>query len=168
MARRNPKPRDSKERILAAALALFGERGYGNTSIDEIAARADLTKGALYYYFADKGISRAICTTRSGRVSRPRRCASSTRRPARSRTCVAPSMRISRLYRTCRRPASFFASSGPYQRSVSRGAPSTRRRSASFRNSSRRGSTVLKSRRSTQACSRTCWLAHSPRQRCTS
>ncbi|MEW6271253.1 MAG: TetR/AcrR family transcriptional regulator [Thermodesulfobacteriota bacterium] len=54
MARRDPKPRDSKERILAAALALFGERGYASTSIDDIAARAGLTKGALYYYFEDK------------------------------------------------------------------------------------------------------------------
>ncbi len=54
MGRRNPKPRDSKDRILAAALSLFGERGYVNTSIDEIATRAGLTKGALYYYFEDK------------------------------------------------------------------------------------------------------------------
>ena len=54
MARRNPKPRDSKDRILAAALALFGERGYAVTSVDDIAARAGLTKGALYYYFTDK------------------------------------------------------------------------------------------------------------------
>src|SRR5579875_2257329 len=54
MARRDPKPRDSKERILAAALALFGERGYMATSVDDIAARAGLTKGALYYYFRDK------------------------------------------------------------------------------------------------------------------
>jgi AcrR family transcriptional regulator len=54
MARRHPKPRDSKDRILAAALALFGEHGYTETSIDDIAARAGLTKGALYYYFEDK------------------------------------------------------------------------------------------------------------------
>ena len=54
MARRNPKPRDSKDRILAAALALFGERGYAVASVDDIAARAGLTKGALYYYFRDK------------------------------------------------------------------------------------------------------------------
>src|SRR5262249_53013987 len=54
MARRQPKPRDSKDRILSAALALFGERGYAATSVDDIAARAGLTKGALYYYFADK------------------------------------------------------------------------------------------------------------------
>ncbi len=54
MARRDQKPRDSKDRILAAALALFGERGYAATSIDDIAGRAGLTKGALYYYFKDK------------------------------------------------------------------------------------------------------------------
>lgn len=54
MARRHPKPRDSKDRILAAALALFGERGYTEASIDEIAVRAGLTKGALYYYFENK------------------------------------------------------------------------------------------------------------------
>jgi len=54
MARRHPKPRDSRDRILAAALELFGERGYAATSVDDIAARAGLTKGALYYYFADK------------------------------------------------------------------------------------------------------------------
>ena len=54
MARRHPKPRDSRDRILAAALALFGERGYAATSVDDIAARAGLTKGALYYYFTDK------------------------------------------------------------------------------------------------------------------
>ena len=54
MARRHPKPRDSRDRILSAALALFGERGYAGTSIDDIAARATLTKGALYYYFSDK------------------------------------------------------------------------------------------------------------------
>jgi AcrR family transcriptional regulator len=54
VARRSPKPRDSKDRILAAALSLFGERGYAVASIDDIAARARLTKGALYYYFTDK------------------------------------------------------------------------------------------------------------------
>jgi TetR/AcrR family acrAB operon transcriptional repressor len=54
MARREPKPRDSKDRILVAALALFTERGYAAASVDEIAARAGLTKGALYYYFTDK------------------------------------------------------------------------------------------------------------------
>ena len=53
MARRSPKVIDTKQRILDAARALFGERGYYNVSVDEIAARAGVTKGALYYYFTD-------------------------------------------------------------------------------------------------------------------
>ena len=53
MARRSPKVIDTKQRILDAARALFGERGYYNVSVDEIAAHAGVTKGALYYYFAD-------------------------------------------------------------------------------------------------------------------
>ena len=54
MARREPQPRDTKERVLAAALDVFGEQGYAPASVEEIAARAGLTKGAVYYYFADK------------------------------------------------------------------------------------------------------------------
>ncbi|MFC4161663.1 TetR/AcrR family transcriptional regulator [Chitinimonas lacunae] len=40
--------------ILAAALALFGERGYANTRLDDVASRAGVTKGTLYLYFANK------------------------------------------------------------------------------------------------------------------
>src|ERR1041384_4885221 len=54
MARRDPVPRDTKERILQAALEVFEERGYHAASIDLIAAKAGTTKGAVYYYFADK------------------------------------------------------------------------------------------------------------------
>jgi AcrR family transcriptional regulator len=53
MARRDPRVVDTKQRILDAALALFGERGYHDVSVDEITARAGVTKGALYYYFSD-------------------------------------------------------------------------------------------------------------------
>jgi AcrR family transcriptional regulator len=53
MARRDPRVVDTKQRILDAALALFGEHGYHDVSVDEIAARAGVTKGALYYYFSD-------------------------------------------------------------------------------------------------------------------
>ncbi|MBP1688246.1 MAG: Transcriptional regulator, TetR family [Deltaproteobacteria bacterium] len=53
MARRSPRVVDTKERILTAALKLFGERGYYNVGVDEIAAAAGVTKGALYYYFTD-------------------------------------------------------------------------------------------------------------------
>jgi AcrR family transcriptional regulator len=54
MARRSPAPRDTRERILRSALEVFEERGYRAASIDEIAARAGVTKGAIYYWFTDK------------------------------------------------------------------------------------------------------------------
>jgi AcrR family transcriptional regulator len=37
--------------LLAAARKVFGERGYGAATLDEIAAEAGLTRGALYYNF---------------------------------------------------------------------------------------------------------------------
>ncbi len=40
--------------ILAAAEHLFGERGYEATSVDEIAARARVAKGAVYHHFIRK------------------------------------------------------------------------------------------------------------------
>ena len=43
-----------KEQILLAALGLFGDKGYQNTSINDIAKRADLSKGLLYNYFESK------------------------------------------------------------------------------------------------------------------
>jgi len=46
--------RDTKERILKAALDVFSEQGYLAASVEEIAARAGMTKGAVYYWFRDK------------------------------------------------------------------------------------------------------------------
>lgn len=44
----------SIEKLLGAALALFVTRGYQATSVEEVAARAELTKGAVYFYFRSK------------------------------------------------------------------------------------------------------------------
>ena len=44
----------STEQVLASALTLFVTRGYGATSIDDIAGDAGLTKGAVYFYFKGK------------------------------------------------------------------------------------------------------------------
>jgi TetR/AcrR family acrAB operon transcriptional repressor len=44
----------STEQVLASALKLFVTRGYGSTSIDDIARDAGLTKGAVYFYFKGK------------------------------------------------------------------------------------------------------------------
>lgn len=40
--------------LLAAALELFVERGYAGTKLDEVAARAGVSKGTLYLYFDNK------------------------------------------------------------------------------------------------------------------
>jgi AcrR family transcriptional regulator len=46
--------RDTRERVMAVALEEFSARGYHATSIEDIAAKAGVTKGAVYYYFRDK------------------------------------------------------------------------------------------------------------------
>lgn len=40
--------------LTAAALALFVERGFKATRLEDVAARAGVTKGTLYLYFKDK------------------------------------------------------------------------------------------------------------------
>lgn len=40
--------------LMAAALELFVERGFAATKLDDIAARAGVSKGTLYLYFASK------------------------------------------------------------------------------------------------------------------
>jgi AcrR family transcriptional regulator len=56
MARRavRRRPEISRGEILDAALACFAERGYHETSVDDIAARAGLSKGAIYWHFEGK------------------------------------------------------------------------------------------------------------------
>jgi AcrR family transcriptional regulator len=44
----------TREAILAAAHRQFGERGYGNVTIDQIAAEAKVAKGAVYHHFITK------------------------------------------------------------------------------------------------------------------
>lgn len=54
----SPRVRAKRERrreeILRAALRAFREHGYHQTTLDDIAARLDVRKGALYHYFPDK------------------------------------------------------------------------------------------------------------------
>jgi AcrR family transcriptional regulator len=44
----------SMERLLAAARTLFVSRGYLSTTLEQIAAAAGLTKGAVYFHFGSK------------------------------------------------------------------------------------------------------------------
>jgi AcrR family transcriptional regulator len=43
-----------EERIIAAAVKLFAERGFDATSVQEVVEVAGVTKGALYHYFDSK------------------------------------------------------------------------------------------------------------------
>ncbi|MBI0584133.1 MAG: TetR/AcrR family transcriptional regulator [Methanomassiliicoccus sp.] len=47
-------PQDRKNEFIEAAEALFNEKGYENTSIDDIVARMGVAKGLFYYYFNSK------------------------------------------------------------------------------------------------------------------
>jgi AcrR family transcriptional regulator len=40
--------------LLVAALELFGTEGFADTSLDDVVARAQVTKGALYHHFGSK------------------------------------------------------------------------------------------------------------------
>jgi AcrR family transcriptional regulator len=50
--RRAPAQRPGE--ILEAALALFVEKGFAGTRLEDVAARAGLSKAAIYLYFEDK------------------------------------------------------------------------------------------------------------------
>lgn len=55
--RKDERPGD----IVAAALAVFGEKGFAGARIEEIAKRAGVSKGTLYLYFETKAdIFRAV------------------------------------------------------------------------------------------------------------
>ncbi len=47
--------------ILEVAAEVVAERGYQNTSLDEVAERLDLAKASLYYYFDSKQALVAAC-----------------------------------------------------------------------------------------------------------
>src|SRR5580765_6241254 len=51
MARWEP---DSRDRLAQAALELYGERGFDQTTAAQIAARAGLTERTFFRHFADK------------------------------------------------------------------------------------------------------------------
>ncbi|MEU5940213.1 TetR/AcrR family transcriptional regulator [Micromonospora sp. NPDC047548] len=54
-AERRRAPRGSaRQSIVAAATELFARRGYEATSVQEIVAAAEVTKGALYHWFGSK------------------------------------------------------------------------------------------------------------------
>jgi len=49
-----PRPNRSREKVLDAAAALAAERGVTATTVDDIAQRAGVAKGSVYYSFPSK------------------------------------------------------------------------------------------------------------------
>ncbi len=58
MVMRMPRPKQvdplARRQILAAALEVFSQQGYAGTTLDDITSAADLSKGAIYWYFTSK------------------------------------------------------------------------------------------------------------------
>lgn len=82
---RSRRPGARPTEILAAALELFAEKGFSATRMEDVAARAGLSKAGVYLYFKDKtallqalvnemvganiGVARGIVETHQGPVS---------------------------------------------------------------------------------------------------
>ena len=45
---------ETRRKLVASARAAFAEKGFANTSMDDLTAAAGLTRGALYHNFGDK------------------------------------------------------------------------------------------------------------------
>ncbi|MFD7293430.1 TetR/AcrR family transcriptional regulator [Streptomyces sp. NPDC059897] len=58
---------DARQRLVVAALSLFAEQGYDDTTVARIAERAGLTRSTFHRYFADK---REILTAGQKTLSR--------------------------------------------------------------------------------------------------
>lgn len=66
-AKKNENHEEKRTRILDVAGDMFFRKGYGNTSIDEIAAELGVGKPFIYYYFRDKlTIFETLCVESSG------------------------------------------------------------------------------------------------------
>lgn len=48
------KPELREEDLITAALEIFSKHGYKNSSLVDVAVKAGVTKGVIYYYFKDK------------------------------------------------------------------------------------------------------------------
>ncbi len=59
----------TQDRVLDAALALFTDKGYFNTSVHDIGRAARVSIGSIYHHFGDKtGVARALYTALTARM----------------------------------------------------------------------------------------------------
>ncbi len=54
MRRTKAEAEETRQAILAAAERVFFKKGVANSSLDEVAAAAGVTRGAIYWHFASK------------------------------------------------------------------------------------------------------------------
>ncbi|AHM61442.1 TetR family transcriptional regulator [Flammeovirgaceae bacterium 311] len=54
MKRTRSEADETRRRLLEAGLSVFLERGFDKASLEEIAQRVDMTRGAVYWHFKDK------------------------------------------------------------------------------------------------------------------
>jgi AcrR family transcriptional regulator len=52
--KRERRPEERPQELLEAALAVFSQRGFRSTRLDDVADAAGVTKGAIYHYFDTK------------------------------------------------------------------------------------------------------------------
>ena len=62
---------EARDELLGAALKVFARRGYRDAAVDEIAAEAGYSKGALYWHFGGK--AELLMTLLEERVDKPLR-----------------------------------------------------------------------------------------------
>jgi TetR/AcrR family transcriptional regulator, transcriptional repressor for nem operon len=49
-----PTPSPTRERLIQAAVSLFWEKGYANTSMSDLLKHADVNSGSFYHFFTSK------------------------------------------------------------------------------------------------------------------
>ena len=54
LSRRERKKKETRQRLLEAALRLFQEFGYDDTTVEEITRAADVAKSTFFNYFETK------------------------------------------------------------------------------------------------------------------
>ncbi len=54
LSRRERKKRETRQRLMEAALRLFREHGYDATAVEDITQAADVAKGTFFNYFEAK------------------------------------------------------------------------------------------------------------------
>ena len=71
MGKLDEKKKQKRDSLLMAAFALFTDKGFNDTSISDIARKANMAKGTFYLYFKDKfDIRDKLIANKAGQIFR--------------------------------------------------------------------------------------------------